>query len=219
MTEPKVAIQQRYFTNCINPIISKNLNPTMQFVQDCYNDRQDRYVEHRDNINFPIRLYGYEMESAGLCFGKGEAGGSKLTLQFRVRPKPYAFEGANSGVSEEACAAIARDMKIAVFHWPPLAPVVRRDKFTPETAAAKLIDYWLNNNNPKPVEFHTVDCGYYLAPRSLRPTYLQTSLGHGELHALFGGAGKIGFSPRFAVGSIMALTRRDTASVRIPPPP
>jgi hypothetical protein len=152
VTEPKVAIQQRYFTNCINPIISKNLNPTMQFVQDCYNDRQDRYVEHRDNINFPIRLYGYEMESAGLCFGKGEAGGSKLTLRFRVRPKPYAFEGANSGVSEEACAAIARDMKIAVFHWPPLAPVVRRDKFTPETAAAKLIDYWLNNNNPKPVD-------------------------------------------------------------------
>jgi hypothetical protein len=151
MTEPMAKIP-RCFTHSINPVISKNIDPTMQFVKDCYNDRQDRYVEHRDNVNFPIRLYGYHIESAGLNFGKDEAGRPKLTLCFRVRPKPYAFEGANSGVSDEACAAIARDLKIAVFQWPPLAPIVRRDEFTPEAAAAKLIDYWLNNNNPKPVD-------------------------------------------------------------------
>jgi hypothetical protein len=152
MTEQMVSIQGCNVHMFVNTTVGKNLRPALQFVKDCYNDRQDRYVEHRDNVNFPIRLYGYEIESANLNFGKDEAGRSKLTLCFGVRPKPYAFEGENSGVSDEACAAIARDLKIAVFEWPPLAPIVRRDKFTPQAAAAKLLDYWLNNDSPKSVD-------------------------------------------------------------------
>ncbi len=148
MTEQMARIQSCNVHMFVNTTVTKNIAPTLKAVETGYNEHQSRYVEHRNNLAFPIRLHGYEVESVHLNFGNDDTGRKKIGLHFRVKPKPYAFEGENSGVSEEACAAVVRDLKMAVFQWSP----VHWDDADPQAAAAKLLDYWLNNNSPKPVD-------------------------------------------------------------------
>lgn len=132
----------------ISHLIENNFAPTFAAVKDGYNEHQSRYPEDRNDPAFPIRLYGYQIESGGLGFEQAPSGSLTLKLHFSVKPMPYAFDGADNGVSEAACRAIALDIKQAIFRWSP----VTWDESAPASSAKKLIEHFVNHGNEKPVD-------------------------------------------------------------------
>jgi len=141
-TEPQVKIQLPVGRKGITSVVRKNVNPTMVMVESEYNDHQSRYPDAQKAATFPIRLHGYQIISTTHSIVQDDLNKFHSNLVFRVKPMPYAFNSdTDHGVSESACQAILLDLRRAIFRCSP----VEWDEQHSKEAAAKLIDYWINN--------------------------------------------------------------------------
>jgi hypothetical protein len=128
----------------VNGPITKNIESLLRPLVANYNEQQKKYSDDRSPGILGIHQYGYEIVGAHAGFKKSEGGGVVISVNFRVKPMPCAFDGnPDHGMSEEACRAVAVDIEKALFTL--ARSMQERKKYSEDMSEKKTLEFLIQN--------------------------------------------------------------------------